>query len=296
MKNRFVFILLATLIFSGCGPASSPAPGPTETPKPVETPAPVATLTFPPTTTTPANSSYPSLPREASWQIQYTGEELDTSLDVDVFNLDLFDTSSATFETLRNRGVFVMCYFSAGSYEDWRPDASSFPDEVLGKDMEGWPGEKWLDIRRIDLLAPIIEARLELAVEKQCDGVDPDNINGYTNDTGFPLTAGDQIAFNLYLSEAAHQRGLAIGLKNDLEQIPELVSHFDWIINEECFSYGECELLLPFAQAGKPIFVIEYELQPADFCTQAVGMGFNALHKNWELDAYRVDCRQFSGQ
>jgi len=296
MKNRFVFILLATLIVSACGPASSPAPGPTETPKPVETPAPVATLTFPPAAAATASAKYPRLPQAASWQIQYTGEELDTSLNVDVFNLDLFDTPSATFETLRSRGVFVMCYFSAGSYEDWRPDASSFPDEVLGKDMEGWPGEKWLDIRRIDLLAPIIEARLELALERQCDGVDPDNINGYTNDTGFPLTAGDQIAFNVYLSGAAHQRGLAIGLKNDLEQIPELVAHFDWIINEECFSYSECELLLPFAQAGKPIFVIEYELQPADFCPQALELGFNALHKHWELDAYRVDCRQFSGQ
>jgi hypothetical protein len=236
-----------------------------------------------------------SPPRQVSWQIQYTGD-IDIDQDVDVFNLDLFETPAATMEELRRREIFVMCYFSAGSYEDWRPDAGQFPAEVLGNDMEGWPGEKWLDVRRTDLLAPIMEARLDLAVQKGCDGVDPDNVNGFENDTGFPLTSEDQLAFNRFLSSAAHQLGLSIGLKNDLSQIPELVTYFDWILNEECFSYQECHLLQPFQDAGKPVFIVEYELRPEEFCSQANQMGFNALHKNWELDDYRVDCRQFAGQ
>ncbi len=230
---------------------------------------------------------------QARWQIQYTGP-LQTDLEVDVFNLDLFDTPATTITMLHQRGVFVICYLSAGSYEDWRPDAPLFPPEVLGKDMEGWTGEKWLDIRRMDLLAPVMEARLDLAHSKGCDGVDPDNVNGYTHDTGFPLTADDQKRYNIFLAESAHQRGLFVGLKNDLEQIPALVSYFDWVLNEECFSYGECDLLKPFLQTGKPVFVIEYNLEPSDFCPQAVQMNFNALHKNWELDAYRVDCRDWS--
>jgi hypothetical protein len=97
------------------------------------------------------------------------------------------------------------------------------------------------------------------------------------------------------VAQAAHQRGLRVGLKNDLEQIPALLPYFDWIINEECFSFGECDQLLPFVQAGKPVFVIEYELMPSDFCPQALQMNFNALRKNWELDAYRVDCREWPG-
>jgi len=227
---------------------------------------------------------------ELSWQIQYSGE-MDYSLDVDVYNLDLFDTTSESIANLKERGIFVMCYFSAGSHEDWRPDANDFPDATLGKSMQGWAGETWLDIRQIDELRPIIEKRLDLATLKGCNGVDPDNVNGYENDTGFSLTYSDQIAFNTFLADEAHKRGLLVGLKNDLNQITELVSYFDWVINEECFSYGECSLLLPFIKAGKPVFVIEYELSPQEFCAQSNQMNFNALYKNLELDAYRVACR-----
>ncbi len=226
---------------------------------------------------------------QVRWQIQYTGP-LQIDVNADVFNVDLFDTPAETIDRLRRRGVFVMCYFSAGSYEAWRPDAAHFPVDALGKELAGWPGEKWLDIRRIDALAPIMQARLDLAFSKGCDGVDPDNVNGYANDTGFPLTAADQERYNIWLAEAAHQRGLLIGLKSDLDQIPALVSSFDWVLNEECFSYHECDLLLPFLQAGKPVFVIEYELEPAAFCPQVLAMNVNALHKRWQLDAYRTDC------
>ncbi len=235
----------------------------------------------------PAN---PSLPLEMSWQIQYTGE-IDTSLDVDAFNIDLFDTDADAISELKARAVFVMCYFSAGSHENWRSDVGDFPSRTLGRPMEGWKGETWLDIRQIDALKPVMEARLDMAAQKGCDGVDPDNVNGYENDTGFPLTYQDQLAYNIFLASAAHERGLLIGLKNDLGQIPDLLPYFDWILNEECFSFGECDQLLPFIKAGKPVFVIEYETSPQEFCKEANKMNFNALHKNWELDKYRTSCR-----
>jgi len=232
------------------------------------------------------------LPQSVSWQIQYVGD-IDPDLDVEVYNLDLFEISSAVIEDLHQRGVFVQCYFSAGSFEDWRPDAPGFPAEILGNDLDGWPGEKWLDVRRLDLLQPIMEGRIDLAAKKGCDGVDPDNLNGYDNETGFPIKASDQLTYNKFLSRAAHSRGLSIGLKNDLNQAAELEPYFDWIINEECFYYQECSLLAPFMEAGKPVFVIEYELEPEEFCLQANQLGFNALVKKWELDLYRVDCHQF---
>jgi len=229
-------------------------------------------------------------PRYARWQVQYTGT-LDLTPAVDLFNLDLFDTPAETIAALHERGVFVMCYFSAGSWEEWRPDAGRFPPEVLGAEMASWPGERWLDVRRLDLLQPLLAARLDLARAKGCDGVDPDNVNGYQQATGFPITAEAQLAYNRWLAEAAHARGLSVGLKNDLEQIPDLLPWFDWALNESCFTYDECELLLPFVEAGKPVFVIEYNQAPEVFCPQALAWGFNALYKHLNLDAYRVDCR-----
>ena len=228
-------------------------------------------------------------PPNGKWHIQYTGN-MDFYVDAEIYNIDLFDTDQEIITALRSRGVFVMCYFNAGAYEDWRPDAIAFPIEALGNDMEGREGETWLDIRLIDALAPVMESRLDLAAEKGCDGVDPDNINGYENETGFPLTYNDQVAYNVYLSRQAHKRGLSIGLKNDLNQIPELLPYFDWILNESCFDYQECDLLMPFIQAGKPVFIIEYELDPDEFCAEAKAQGFNAIHKNLELDAYTFWC------
>lgn len=287
--KRIVYLICIALLAS-CNSTESVQPTPTPdisasaSSTPTQTPIPVLFQT-----STPSLPSY-IIPPNGSWQIQYTGD-INTNLDVAIYNLDLFETDPAVIAALHTRTIFVMCYFSAGSFENWRPDVQAFPDEVLGLNLEDWEGERWLDIRRLDLLAPIMEARLDFAVKKDCDGVDPDNMNGYTNQTGFPLTFEDQLTYNIWLAESAHARGLSIGLKNDLEQIPELVTYFDWQLNEECFTYNECELLLPFIEAGKPVFQIEYELPTSQFCERANQLGFQSIRKNWELDEFIESCR-----
>jgi len=225
-----------------------------------------------------------------SWQWQLT-DEIDTSFDVQMYDIDLFDAPQSVIDQLHADGRIVICYFSAGSWEDWRPDAIDFPVEVLGNDLADWEGEKWLDIRQLDVLGSLMTARLDLAVQKDCDGVEPDNVDGFANNTGFGLNAQDQVIYNTWLAEQAHGRGLSIGLKNDLEQIPALLSYFDWALNEECFSYEECGLLTPFVQANKAVFGVEYELESTQFCPQANNLDFDFLKKNWELDAWRESCR-----
>ena len=74
----------------------------------------------------------------------------------------------------------MICYFSAGSYEAWRDDASQFPASALGDTLDGWEDERWLDIRDQGVLA-IMETRIALASEKGCDAVEPDNVDNYTN-------------------------------------------------------------------------------------------------------------------
>jgi len=227
-----------------------------------------------------------------TWQIQYVGEII-TAIDVDIINLDLFETTPQDIQYWKNRGVRVICYLNAGAWEDWRSDHDAFPEGILGNEYEGWPGERWLDIRRIDLLAPIMIARLNLCAQKGFDGVDPDNIDGYMNETGFPLSADDQLTYNRWLAEQAHQCGLAIGLKNDPDQVQDLVDIFDWIITENCFYEEWCDLLIPFIQENKPVLDIEYtdnQIQLIDFCNQASALSIDAILKHLNLDAWQEAC------
>ncbi|CAM5362658.1 endo alpha-1,4 polygalactosaminidase [Streptomyces hirsutus] len=154
------------------------------------------------------------------WQWQLSGR-LDTSVDVPVYDIDGFDHSGDTVARLHRDGRKVICYLSTGAGEDFRPDAGDFPDEVIGRG-NGWEGERWLDIRRTDVLEPIMAERFDMCRDKGFDAVEPDNMDGYRNRTGFPLTAADQLRYNRLIARLAHERGLAVGLKNDLDEIPQL--------------------------------------------------------------------------
>jgi len=227
-----------------------------------------------------------------SWQVQYEGE-IDLSIDVDIYNLDLFETTSDDMQELHDRGIRVICYLNAGAWENWRPDSQEFPHQLLGKNYAGWPGERWLDIRQMDDLAPLMTARLDLSVEKGCDGVDPDNIDSYLQPTGFDLTAADQLKYNRWLAQEAHRRGLGIGLKNDPEQADDLADDFDWITTESCFHQGWCDQVAPFIQAGKPVFAIEYVHETArfsQFCSTDLGQVIHPILKHRSLDAWLVPC------
>jgi hypothetical protein len=223
------------------------------------------------------------------WQIQYT-TPVDLSVPADVYFIDGFDNDKRIVDAIHAKGARAVCYFSAGSWEAWRPDAGRFPASVLGA-ANGWPGERWVDIRRLDVLGPILIARMDMCRRKGFDGVDPDNVDGYANETGFELSATDQLTFNRWLSEKAHARGMAIGLKNDVHQVAQLEPSFEWSQSEQCNEYGECDLLMPFIAAGKPVFNVEYGLTRAQFCRAANARGFMSLRKDARaLDAWREAC------
>lgn len=229
-----------------------------------------------------------------TWQWQLSELPLDQSFAVDMYDIDLFENSAEAVAALHAQNSKVVCYISVGSWENWRPDQALFPPVVIGNDYEGWPGEKWLDIRRIDLLAPIIQARLDQCKRKGFDGIEPDNIDSYNNNTGFPLTYQDQLTYNLWLANEAHARGLSIGMKNDPEQIADLLPLFDWALTEDCFDQGWCETMQPFIAAGKPVFAAEYTdtgMTLDKFCAQANTMNFSAILKHRELDAWQRSCR-----
>jgi endo-alpha-1,4-polygalactosaminidase (GH114 family) len=226
-----------------------------------------------------------------TWQWQLTGK-LDLDLQPDVIDIDLH-VGRSVVDYYHDKGTKVICYISVGSYENWRTDADQFPNEVLGNKYEGWSGERWLDIRRIDLLAPIMLARLDECAAKGFDAIEPDNMEIYTNDTGFPLTYEDQLRYALWLAEESHKRGLAIGQKNASDQTKDLVAIYDFAITEDAFYYGWAEDMLPYIQAGKPVFAAEYTDLPGDFeefCRQSQVLGFSTILKHRDLDVWVETC------
>jgi hypothetical protein len=230
---------------------------------------------------------HPALNTSWQWQLQW---KVDTSFDVEMYDIDMFDNSKALVGQFHAAGRHVVCYISAGTWENWRPDADKFPQSVVGA-KNGWPGERWLDIRKLWVLRPIMRARIRMCAQKGFDGIEFDNVDAYSNRSGFPLTARDQLRYNEWLANAAHKAGLSSALKNDVEQVKQLLPYFDFTLNEQCFQYHECDTLKPFIDAGKPVFNVEYKLDIDQFCPQANAMNFNSLKKKLSLGAWRVACR-----
>jgi len=229
-----------------------------------------------------------------TWHIQYNPTPTNPVTDVEYWNLDLFDISGSAISDLQSNGVFVICYFSAGSWENWRPDADQFPENVLGR-KNGWPGEKWLDIRS-QIVRDIMKNRIDLGISKGCDGFDPDNMDGYSAKTGFPLTKQDSIDYYSFLANYIHSQNKKVGLKNALEILPGLLPKMNWAVNEECYRYKECSILEQVISDGKPVFHIEYgDTRTANnVCHQSNASGFTTLIKKEELDEFEISCRSWS--
>jgi len=282
MRCTFLFpgiTMLLTLAVAGCGGSDADGGGGEQTLDPNVAPV------------TDGNWYRPPVSATWAWQLQGV---LNTSYDVEIYDIDLFDTDAAVIAALQADGRRVLCYFSAGSYEDWRPDAGAFEASDLGNTLSGFEDERWLDIRSREV-HEIMYARLDLAAQKGCDGVEPDNVTAYEEDTGFSLNATHQLAFNRHLFNAAHQRGLAVALKNDLGQIANLIDYVDLMVNEQCHEFDECNALQPFVNAGKPVlnaeYLAAYRNAPESVCTRALSENLRTLIQDEDLDdSFRFSC------
>jgi hypothetical protein len=203
---------------------------------------------------------------------------------IDLFTNDGTTLNSAAVKRIHAAQKHAVCYVSAGAWEDWRPDAAKYPVKIRGK-SNGWPGERWLDVRAIAVLKPLIAARVDKCVKAGFDAVDFDNVDGFTNNTGFPLTGAHQLAFNRMLAKVAHARGLPVGLKNDLEQAAKLRTDFDFAVNEQCFAYHECARYDAWVKSGRPVVQIEYEGNTPHFCASANAKSRDAMRKALALKA-----------
>ena len=201
-----------------------------------------------------------------------------------VIETDGFDIPAKTVAAVHALGKKAVCYIDVGTWENWRPDAKKFPASVLGRPDAGWPGERWLDIRRLSILLPIMKARFARCVAKGFDAVDPDNVNGVENATGFPLTSAQQLAYDRAIAALAHADGLSVALKSYPDEAKALVGSFDFVVDEQCVQYHECAKFTPFITAKKAVFDIEYTTS-LSFCPKLPG-GVSGLTKRLSLDAW----------
>eukprot|EP00903_Cladosiphon_okamuranus_P008300 g7986.t1 len=213
-----------------------------------------------------------------------------------MFDVDLFDNDAAVFKTLQDAGIVVICYFSAGTYEEWRDDESSFPASALGSkvvfDGEFW-GEWWVNINDESIKTVMME-RLDLAVEKGCDGVDPDQMEAYSYGeavTGWDITPEDQLAYNMWIAEQAHARNLSVGLKNDKDQVEVLEPYFDWALSTDCYTYSDCGVYTPFMAARKAVLDAEFSVVDLGLCNDTLMTSvIDFIVKDGDLDELRCSC------
>jgi hypothetical protein len=226
-------------------------------------------------------------PQHLTWYWQLTGK-IKTGEDVEVYDVDGFETSAAEVAALHAEGKRVICYIDVGTAEKFRPDYKDFPKSVLGR-PNGWPGERWLDIRQLAILEPIMTRRFEMCKEKGFDAVEPDNMEGYANDTGFPLTAQEQLTYNEWVAEEVHSLGMAVLQKNDGEQTVEQQPYFDGVVTEQCNQYEECADFDPYLLMGKPVLNAEYKLKTSKFCAADEAAGIMGARFNLALNGHRFE-------
>ncbi|MGB5820672.1 MAG: endo alpha-1,4 polygalactosaminidase [Saonia sp.] len=277
MKSPTLFVLLAMLQFYSCtddDPEPESAQGPI-----IENPVSVFAIK--------SGATF-------EWRLDDLPDSYTT--EAEVVDIDAFSATPTLVSNLKAQGKKVIAYISVGSVENFRDDADQFPQEVIGAVYEGFEDENWLDIRNIDAIAPVLQARLDMIKDKGFDGVEPDNINGYQNTTGFPLTQEDAIIFSRWLIQEAHNRGLSIGQKNAEELVPDLVNEFDWMLTEGAFANNWYEQAIPYITVGKAVFFTEYtdtmtEAQfLANVCPIASTNNFSAVLKDRDLTNTTVYC------
>ncbi len=220
--------------------------------------------------------------QQLTWYWQLQGA-VKNSHAVAAYDIDGFENSAAEVATLHSQGKRVICYIDVGTAENFRPDYHEFPRSVLGR-SNGWPGERWIDIRQLEVVEPIMAARFQMCREKGFDAVEPDNIEAFSNSSGFPITPAQQLTFNEWVAEAVHSLGMAVLQKNDGEQTPQLEPHFDGALSEQCNQYRECADFDAYLAAGKPVLNAEYKLANSRFCPADQAAGIMGAHFNLALN------------
>lgn len=221
-------------------------------------------------------------------QYQLVGA-IDTGADVDFFVLDLFEASADEVLALHQQGRVVAAYVAAGSHEPWRADAGDFPASALGEPLPNYPSERWLDVRDQEVRR-LQTARIQLAADKGFDGVHLSSLDAYAQNSGFSLSADDQLEYARFLAQRARALGLAAGLSSAWELADQLAPSYDFAIHQGCLARGDCAELDPLRDLERPVFDLETTGTPEEICPRAAALGLAVTLKRDSFDAWLHAC------
>jgi len=125
--------------------------------------------------------------------------------------------------------------------------------------MPEWPGENWVDPFH-PKVREIMCARMYRAKAAGCVGIDPDNVDFYGEDN-YPAFGGIDRAVEAWRwwATEAHRRGLAIGIKNGAEMLPQVADLADFAINEQMGEFSGDETPYVAYAKTRPVFCVEYK-------------------------------------
>jgi hypothetical protein len=228
----------------------------------------------------------------ASWDWQLSVENINPPKDIKAFGADPDSVTKEQILALNEAGVYTICYVSVGTLENWRNDKNIFHSNMIGKTYGDWPDEKFLDISNNELVN-IMALRFANCSALGFLAIEPDNMDVYTNDSGFNISKEQTLDYIIFLAKQAHDLNLEIGQKNVPELTSELVGVMDFIITEDCFADGWCDDVLPYIAANKPVFNAEYTDTNVDFnaaCTYAAEHKISMILKDRDLTVEREIC------
>jgi hypothetical protein len=212
-----------------------------------------------------------------AWQWQLTGTVNETVLDGvsnpnKMYDIDMFDASSALISRLKAKNIYVVCYVESGDWVQSRPDSGDFAPSILSTNKLSDFDEYYINVSALDgpagptgkTLRQIMTARLQTAKNKGCEGIEPDLDDLQTYPTQpFKITQAQQVAYNTFLIQTGHAMGMSVGLKNGPDPGGTFDTQMynagaDWVLNEECNQFDECGGYNVFIAGGRAVFQVEY--------------------------------------
>jgi hypothetical protein len=124
--------------------------------------------------------------------------------------------------------------------------------------------------------------------------VDPDNLDGYENHTGFPITYAQQLTYDTWVATAVHKLGISVAQKGDNDQTKDLAKVFDFAVVEQCYVQKFCGQYAVYTQRNALVVDVEYGVPQTRFLSQTckVDAQYNesGILKHLSLNAWIVAC------